>query len=312
MLSFGTTRIMADRGSDPTAVSAAAHGERTPMKLLIYSKALYASWVYYSPDRILFDAGEGASTILGNKAFAIRRVFLSHGHADHIAGLVGLVNIRNNALGDTEKELAIYYPKGNYLISEMISFLGRTNRRLNYDLSWVPLEPGDRVELLSGQMPRFIEAFPTTHVHNEVSLGYNVVETRHRLKPELAGASQEEIVERVRADGKESVSEFYDQKLFSYGGDSVGIKPAYVADTEILCHDTTFLDEKDRKEFKHATLAEALQCAQDARVKKELICFHISSRYRSKLREIEKASGSYDGLDFKVTLVPPGRIFTID
>jgi len=234
------------------------------MRLLIYSKALYASWVYYSPDRILFDCGEGASSILGNKAFAIRRVFLSHGHADHIAGLVGLVNIRNNALGDTEKELTVYYPKGNYLISEMMAFLAKTNRRLNYDLEWVPLEAGDRVELLAGQMPRFIEAFPTVHVDNETSLGYNVVETRHRLKPELAGAPENEIVARVRADGKESVSEDYDQKLFSYGGDSVAIKPAYVAETETLCHDTTFLDERDRKEYKHASLREAIACAREA------------------------------------------------
>jgi len=282
------------------------------MRLLIYSKALYSSWVYYSPDRILFDAGEGASTILGNKAFAIRRVFLSHGHADHIAGLVGLVNIRNNALGDTEKELEIYYPKGNYLVSEMMAFLARTNRRLNYDLTWIPLEVGDRVELLSGQMPRYIEAFPTVHVHNETSLGYNVVEMRHRLKPELAGATQQEIVARVRSEGKDAVSEDYAQKLFSYGGDSVGIKPTHVSETEILCHDTTFLDERDRKEYKHATLAEAMQCARDAGVKKELICLHISSRYKSKLREIEKASGDYDGLNFKVTLVPPGRIFTVE
>jgi ribonuclease Z len=282
------------------------------MRLLIYSKALYSTWVYYSPDRILFDAGEGASSILGNKTFAIRRIFLSHGHADHIAGLVGLVNIRNNALGDTEKELTIYYPKGNHLVSEMMAFLARTNRRLNYDLTWAPLEPGDRIELLSGQMPRYIEAFPTVHVHSEISLGYNVVEVRHRLKPELAGASQEEIVARVRSEGKESVSEFYDQKLFSYGGDSVGIKPAHVAETEVLCHDTTFLDERDRKEFKHASLTEAVECARAARVKKELICFHISSRYKSKIREIEKASGSYDGLDFKVTLVPPGRIFVLE
>jgi len=282
------------------------------MRLLIYSKALYSSWVYYSPDRILFDCGEGASTILGNKAFAIRRVFLSHGHADHIAGLVGLVNIRNNALGDTEKTLTIYYPKGNYLITEMMAFLARTNRRLRYALEWVPLEPGDRVELLSGQMPRTIEAFPTVHVHNETSLGYNVVETRHRLRPAFAGAAQEEIVARVRAEGKDAVSEDYDQKLFSYGGDSVGIKPAYVAETETLCHDTTFLDEQDRKEYKHASLKEAIACAREARVKKELICFHISSRYKSKIREIERASGTYDGLDFKVTLVPPGRIFTME
>jgi len=282
------------------------------MRLLMYSKGLYSTWLYYSADRILFDAGEGASSILGNKAFAVRRVFLSHGHADHIAGLIGLINIRNNAMGDREKDLTVYYPKGNYLVTEMMNFIARTNRRLNYTLEWVPLEPGDRVELLAGQLPRYVEAFPTVHVHNEVSLGYNVVEVRHRLRPELAGAPQEEIVARVKTEGKDSITEHYDQKLFSYGGDSVAIKPAYVADTEVLCHDTTFLDEEDRNEYKHATLAEAIACAREARVKKELLCVHISSRYKGRLREIEAASGQYDGLDFKVTLVPPGRIYSVD
>jgi len=282
------------------------------MKILMYSKALYSSWLYYNADRILFDAGEGASSVLGNKTFAIKRVFLSHGHADHIAGLVSLVNIRNNAMGDKEKELIVYYPKDNYLVSEMMSFLGRTNRRLNYDLVWVPLDAGDQVELLSGQMPRYIETFPTVHVHNEASLGYSIVEVRHRLRSELSGASQEEIIHLVHEKGKEAVTETYHQRLFSYGGDSVPIKPSYIEGTEVLCHDTTFLDEQDRKAYKHATLAEAITTARAAGVKKELICFHISSRYKTKLKEIAEASGHYEGLNFKVTLVPPGRIFVID
>jgi ribonuclease Z len=281
------------------------------MKLLIYSKALYATWIYYSPDRILFDAGEGASSILGNKSFAIQRVFLSHGHADHTAGLVGLINIRNNAMGDKEKALTVYYPKGNYLITEMMAFLARTNRHLNYPLEWVPLQAGDRVELLAGQMPRYVEAFPTVHVENEVSLGYNVVEVRHRLSAALEGKTQEEIAQLAREKGREAVSETYHQRLFSYGGDSVAVKPAYVEGTETLCHDTTFLDERDRKDYKHATLAEAIATARAANVKKELICLHISSRYKTKIKEIEGASGRYDGLDFNVTLVPPGRIFAV-
>jgi len=77
-----------------------------PMKLLIYSKALYSSWVYYSADRILFDAGEGRVRSWETRR-SLSTVFLSHGHADHIAGLVSLVNIRNNGMGDKEKELII-------------------------------------------------------------------------------------------------------------------------------------------------------------------------------------------------------------
>jgi ribonuclease Z len=277
----------------------------------MYSKALYSSWLYYNADRILFDAGEGASAVLGNKAFAIRRVFLSHGHADHIAGLVGLVNIRNNAMGDREKELTIYYPKGNYLISEMIGFLERTNRRLSYDLEWVPLAPGDRVELLEGQLPRYVEVFPTVHVHNEPSLGYTIVETRHRLRSELSGASQDTITELAKTRGRDAVTEIYDQRLFSYGGDSVAIKPDLIRGTEVLCHDATFLDEQDRKEYKHATLSEAVGTAREAGVTKRLIAFHISSRYRSRLKELS-LSTRFEGLDFEVVLVPPGKVFSLE
>lgn len=281
------------------------------MRLLMYSKALYSSWLYYNADRILFDAGEGASSILGNKTFAIKRIFLSHGHADHIAGLIGLINIRNTAMGDKAKELTIYYPKGNFLISEMMRYLARTNRHLNYMLEWIPLEPGGRVELLRGRMPRYVEVFPTVHANHEVSLGYNIVEVRTRLRKELSGISQSEIIRMVKDRGRAAVTEEYHQRLFSYGGDSVAIKPDYIRGTQILCHDTTFLDEQDRKAYRHASLKEAIATARAAEVKDELICFHISSRYRPKLEQIMANEGSYAGLDFKITLVPPGKIFVV-
>lgn len=282
------------------------------MKLLIYSKALYSTWIYYSPDRILFDAGEGVSSFLGNKSFAIKRIFLSHGHADHISGLMGLINIRNSGMGDTEKELLIYYPKGSFLISELISYFDRTNRHLDYHLEWIPLTPGERIPLLSGQIPRYIETFPTVHVNNEPSLGYTIVENRTRLCPDLSALTQTEIIQIVRRQGRASVTERYSQRLFTYGGDSVPIKAEYIAETEILCHDATFLEEQDRKEYKHATLAEAIGVARAAHVKKELLAIHISSRYKDKIRKITATTGEYEGLDFKVTLVPPGRIFLVD
>jgi ribonuclease Z len=281
------------------------------MKLIIYSKALYSTWIYYSPDRILFDCGEGASTQLENKAFAIRHVFLSHGHADHISGLMGLINIRNNAMGDREKDLYIYFPAGNHFVSELIAYFARTNRRLRYHLEWVPLNPGDRVPLLKGRTPRYIEAFPTVHSQGEQSLGYNVVEVRRRLRPEFQQLSQQEIVKLVQEGRKDEITEEYAQKIFSYGGDSVPLRPATVAETEVLLHEATFLADEDRKEYKHATVWEAIEVAQRAQVKKELICFHISSRYRRELPKVEKKIASL-GLPFKVTLIPPGEVVIRD
>lgn len=279
------------------------------MKLIAYSKALYSTWVYYSPDRLLFDAGEGASPVLGNKCFAIRHIFLSHGHADHISGLVGLINIRNNAMGDTEKPLTIYYPRGNWRVSELMNYLWRTNRHLRYQLEWIPLSDGERVPLFRGRLDRYIEAFKTIHSQDEHSLGYNIIERRERLKSEYRALPQEEILEFVRAGKREELLEEYDKKLLSYGGDSIPLDPRKIEETDLLLHDVTFLDEQERKEYKHATLAEALEVAQAARVQQELLAIHISSRYKFKLREIEKELSLMD-LSFKVTLLPPGKVLT--
>jgi len=281
------------------------------VKLIAYSKALYSTWIYYSPDRILFDAGEGASTILGNKSFAIEHVFLTHGHTDHVSGLLGLINIRNNAMGDTEKPLFVYYPEGNYRVAELMNYIRRTNRHLNYELEWIPLKDGDRVQVFSGQQNRYVEAFSTVHTQ-ERSLGYNIIEERKRLKEEFKALSQEEIIKLVRQGKKEELTCTYMKKIFSYGGDSISLDPAKIFETEILCHDATFLKEEDRKEYKHATLEEALATSQQAKVEKELLAIHISSRYKYEIKEVEERVNREYGLSFKVTLVPPGKIFRRD
>jgi len=280
------------------------------MRFLIYSKALYSSWVYYSPDRIAFDAGEGISTMLGNKVFAIERVFLSHGHADHITGLIGLVNIRNSGMGDTEKPLTIYYPEGNWRILELMSYIRKTNRRLRYLLEWVPLGVGDRVTLFSGQCDRYVETFKAVHSDNEISLGYTIVEQRKRLKPEYRDLPQEEILKLVQAGKREEISEMYLKKLVSYGGDSVALDPADIAGTDVLLHDCTFLTEEEREDYKHATLSEALEVALRAQVHEAFLAVHISSRYKQKLKEIEEQlMREHPKLPFRVVLVPPGKLF---
>ena len=283
------------------------------MKLLIYSKALYSTWIYYSPDNILFDAGEAVSSIMGNKSFAVERVFLSHGHTDHIAGLVGLVNIRNNAMGDKAKPLTIYYPKNNFHISELINYLHRTNNNLSYPLEWVPLESGDKVDVFrspNSRNYRYLQAFSTDHSKTEVSLGYNIVEVRQRLKAKYRNLTEETIAKKAEQGDREDLMESYDQKIFTYGGDSVPLNPKDIEETEILCHDSTFLREEDRKEYKHATLEEAIEVARRAKVQRELIAFHISSRYKNEVQKFETKVREEEDLDCEVTLIQPGRIFS--
>lgn len=277
------------------------------MRLLFYSKGLYSTWLYYAPDRIAFDAGEGMSSILGNKAFAIQHVFLSHGHADHISGLIGLINIRNSGMGDTEKPLKIYYPKDNWRILELIAYIARTNPKLDYELVWIPIEAGQKIDLFEGQLDRYMLPFKTKHTRSEKSLGYNIIEERRRLKPEFQGLDEAEVAAIVREKGRDEITETYPQKLFSYGGDCAPLNPEDVRETEILCHEATFLDEEDRENLTHSTLGEAIEVANSAGVKRELYAFHISSRYRLELERYQQEADKL-GFDFKIHLVPPGKI----
>lgn len=281
------------------------------MKLLLYSKGLYSTWIYYSPDRIAFDAGEGLSSILGNKAFAIQRVFLSHGHADHISGLMGLINIRNRGMGDTEKPLSVYYPKNNWRIDELIAYIARTNSRLDYELAWVALEPGDQVRVFEGQLERYVQAFSTKHTRAEASLGYNVIENRQRLKDEYRDLAQTGIDELVKQRGREAITTTYAQKVFSYGGDSTPLDPDSIRETEVLCHEATFLEERDRETLTHSTLEEAIQVAEEAGVKRELYLFHVSPRYKPAWEHYQAQLQELDP-GFTIHLVPPGKICRYD
>jgi len=262
--------------------------------------------LYYSPDRLLFDCGEGVSSYLGNKCFAVQRVFLSHGHTDHIAGLLSLVNIRNSAMGDTKKDLMLYYPAGNQQVGLLKSYLDQAQRRLSYPLRWIPVKAGERIEVFSGQLCRYVVPFPTQH-GKAPSLGYNVVEERRRLKPEFQGKAESELRQLAQTQ-RTPLSEVYPQKLFSYGGDSVPLDPECVAGTEILCHEATFLIDADREGFKHSTLKEAVQVAHAAGVKRELIVIHVSSRYKHQLQAAKEEVAAWN-LPFEVTIVHPGRVF---
>ena len=126
-----------------------------------FSRALFSTWLYHKRFNILFDCGEGVASALQNRVFGIRRIFLSHGHADHIAGLVNLLNIRNLGAGDQTAPLQIYYPINNKLLEYMIDYLTRTQKDLSFPLTWIPIEPGEVLKLEDQKGFIYIKAFET-------------------------------------------------------------------------------------------------------------------------------------------------------
>ncbi len=245
-----------------------------------FSRALFSTWLYHRRFNILFDAGEGVATSLLNRVFGIRRVFLSHGHADHIAGLINLINIRNLGAGDQTAALQIYFPRDNRLIEYVIEYLTRTQKDLSFNLEWKPIDADEKITLDDQKSKIFMRTFKTRHSQRQLSLGYNIIEVRRRLKPQYVGLPQREINEMIWARGKEEVAEEFEKIIFSYGGDSRPIEPAHVSESLFLCHECTYMQlEDDERNFQqHSYLDEVLEMAREAKVE-NLLLFHTSLRY---------------------------------
>ncbi len=259
-------------------------GDPTVELLEGYSQALYATWLWYRPFRLLFDAGEGVALRLQNGVFGVRHLFCSHGHLDHISGLPTLFNIRGNGMGDNAQPLTIAHPHGDVFLGWMRDYLERYLRVAELEVDWLALDPGDRVTI---DPTRTVEAFARVHVKGQPALGYRVLEQRKRLRPELAGRPESALRELARREGAEAVNEPYEHPLLVYGGDGLAPSPEELAGADVACLEATFLSAEDRGRPTHATVDEAVAAAAAAKVR-TLVLAHLSGRYR--LREVRQTA----------------------
>jgi ribonuclease Z len=271
----------------------------------------------------LFDCGEGTQRQMMRfgTGFALDHIFISHLHADHYLGIIGL--LRTLALQGRTDPMHLYGPHGSAPTLDAAVNLG--GNRTGFPVEITELEPGGTVTWEEFR----IEALPVRH--GTAALGYalrehpragrfDVEKARALGIPEgplfgmLHRGQGVEVVGR-RIEPEEVVGAPRPGRLVVYSGDTAPapelVERARGAD--LLVHDATFSeDEASRaRETYHSTALEAAQVARDAGVKR-LFLTHLSARYSANAAPLEKearrlfptAEVAYDGLSVEIGYDP--------
>ncbi len=245
-------------------------------------------------ETMLFDCGEGTQRQMMRygTSFALSEVFVTHYHADHFLGIVGL--LRTLGLQGREEPVRVYGPKGGRRVLGHAVELGV--ERAPFSIEIEELHPGDRLR----RDEYDIEVFPVAHGRHAVGYALREHERLGRFDPEKArtlGVPEgplwgklhrgESVQVGTGADSHsihpgELVGNPRPGRLLVYTGDTRPSEDVVrVADgADLLIHEATFgKDERDRaRDTEHSTSVEAAQVALAANVE-QLVLTHLSARY---------------------------------
>ncbi len=248
-------------------------------------------WLRYEDESMLWDCGEGTQRqmMLYKVSFMkVSRIFITHWHADHWAGLIGLMQTMN--LESRKDNLYIYGPEAERFVGDILD-LDYWGPRFKIIPKNVPFE-GDEPNVVYMSKKFEINSIPVNHTVPAVAYLFREKDTWNvdiKKAEELYGLTQGPAVGRLK---KYRVIRFRGQKvsLEDVGILTPGIKIVYTGDTrscknlekicneaDLLIHDATFMDEKENR--MHSGAKEAAKLANKCKVK-ELMLTHFSRRYQ--------------------------------
>ncbi len=273
-----------------------------------YSTALFSTWYFIDELRLLFDAGDGVAASLLQKSRKIDHIFLSHADRDHITGL-----LRLNELNAREGFPQLFFPADAASFPALETFSKQFDARVE-QTGWHAIQADQHIQI---SKDLFVQSIRNNHVvraaPNQVkSVGYQVYQVKHKLKPELLALSGEALRQLADDIGRENLTDEIRTNVLAYSGDTPVDTMDRWNNTRILIHEATFLTNEefsrlDTNRNRHSTLEDVLRLVADLTIE-ILILGHFSSRYTHQ--EIDDAIRRFCkefGVKIPVYRVLPGN-----
>lgn len=255
-------------------------------------------WLQFEEEAMLWDCGEGTQRQLmgAKKSFMkIDRIFITHWHADHWAGLIGLMQTMN--LERRRKPLYIYGPEAERFVSDILD-LDYWGPRFEIKAVNVEFE-GDEPQVVYHTKRFDVLSIPVKHTVPSVAYAFKEHDYWNvdiKKAEKKYGLKQSPVVGRLKEKGEIKLKG-KTIRLRDVGILRPGIKAVYSGDTkysknliklskgaDLLIHDATFAEDQETR--MHSGVRDAAEVARRAKVKR-LILTHFSRRYRNT-SELEK------------------------
>lgn len=257
-------------------------------------------WLRHEGECMLWDCGEGTQTQLikaGLSFMKIERIFITHWHADHWAGLIGLMQTMN--LESRKEPLHIYGPEAERFVGDILE-MDYWGPRFSVVAHNVPYKGNEMAEIFSAG-DYTISSIPMEH--SIPAVAYCLQEKgKWRVDIKKAekkyGLGEGPMIGKLKAKGEVT---WNGRKitLEDVGYMQGGVKVVYTGDTQpcanivkiaegadVLIHDATFTEEQDDR--MHSGAKEAAEAAKQSNVK-QLVLTHLSRRYQDPKPLLDEA-----------------------